>query len=134
MDLLLKFLAVTEWPPLAWPAKYEPGNPTVTVLHGGRIEKRTDWFCEAVWTGDFADSGREHSQSILSTLSSGYDSSAVNALVRKAGCEVAISFDRAEGGQDDSGAGITQMLGLRIHRRRQAVKTQGNANPCRQQS
>jgi len=57
MDMLLEFVAVAEWPSLAWLARCEPGNPTVTVLHGGRIEKRANWFCEAVWAGDFAEGG-----------------------------------------------------------------------------
>lgn len=131
MDILLEFVAVTEWPPLAWLEKCEPGNPTVAVLHEVRLEKRANWFCAAVWAGDFADSGREHS---LSTLSSGCDSSAVSVLATEVGCEEAISFDRAKGGKDDSGAAIAQASGLRIHLRRQAVKTQGSASPCRRQS
>lgn len=256
MDILLEFVAVPEWPSLAWLAKCEPGNPTVTVLHGSRIEKRADWFCEAVWAGDFAeggfdttdivagsggrirasrltfvssgstldrlhfmttreatwvsnslacllaatgaelnithsgyfadfysiiegleryrrqfatsaspihlvyfdnlvwngsnavvetkprenrtwrqfdeyhsflrtcmrlvaanlaDSGREHSLRMLSTLSSGYDSTAVSVLAKEAGCEEVISFDSTKRGKDDSGAAIAQALGLHIH-------------------
>lgn len=35
MDILLEFVAVPEWPSLAWLARCKPGNLTVTVLHGG---------------------------------------------------------------------------------------------------
>ncbi len=53
MDIRFDFTSVPEWPSLAWLAKCEPGKPVVTVLHGGRIEQRNDWFCEAVWAGEF---------------------------------------------------------------------------------
>lgn len=38
---------------MAWLAKCEPGNSTITVLYGNRIERRDTWFCEAVWAGEF---------------------------------------------------------------------------------
>lgn len=41
------------WPPLAWLAVCDPARPELLVLHGSRVETRPDWFCEAVWDGDF---------------------------------------------------------------------------------
>jgi hypothetical protein len=38
---------------MAWLAKCEPGNSTITVLYGNRIERQDAWFCEAVWAGEF---------------------------------------------------------------------------------
>jgi hypothetical protein len=42
-----------DWPPLAWLAVCDPAQPEPLVLHGSRVETRPDWFCEAVWDGDF---------------------------------------------------------------------------------
>lgn len=62
---------------------------------------------------NIASSGRRHSYTMLSTLSSGYDSPTVTALARRAGCAEAFSFDRARGGDDDSGAAIAAIFGVR---------------------
>ena len=45
---------VAPWPPLAWLACLHSGDPRIEVFHGRRVEVRDDWFCEAVWAGDFA--------------------------------------------------------------------------------
>ncbi|NWG74978.1 MAG: hypothetical protein HXY24_10290 [Rubrivivax sp.] len=42
------------WPPLAWLAICRAGEPTIRLRHGDRVEIRDQWFCEAVWDGDFA--------------------------------------------------------------------------------
>ncbi len=41
------------WPPLAWLARFSKGNETIEVSHGARVECDPDWFCEAVWDGDY---------------------------------------------------------------------------------
>jgi hypothetical protein len=52
--LNLKFTEVPEWPPLAWLARCERTNPVITVFHGRQVEVAEEWFCEAVWAGDYA--------------------------------------------------------------------------------
>src|SRR5262245_31913134 len=42
------------WPPLAWIARLAPGSETVEVWHGAKVETPADWFCEAIWNGDFS--------------------------------------------------------------------------------
>jgi hypothetical protein len=42
------------WPTLAWIARVEPESNVVQIWHGKRLETRSEWFCEAVWAGDFA--------------------------------------------------------------------------------
>jgi hypothetical protein len=46
---------IDSWPPLAWIAVCKPGSDSIDVFHGGDIERREDWFCEAVWDGPFSD-------------------------------------------------------------------------------
>ena len=58
---------------------------------------------------------RRHPFGLTSTLSSGYDSSAVTVLAHQAGCTEAIGFDRGKRGTDDSGARLAEALGLRFH-------------------
>ncbi len=57
--------------------------------------------------------GRRHALDIRSTASSGYDSTTVTALVKQYGCQEVICFDRARGGDPDSGAAVVQALGMR---------------------
>ena len=33
------------------------GNSNVTVFHGSRVETADEWFCEAVWAGDYESGG-----------------------------------------------------------------------------
>ena len=58
---------------------------------------------------------RRHPFGLTSTLSSGYDSSAVTVLAHQAGCNEAIGFDLGKAGADDSGARLAEALGLRFH-------------------
>jgi hypothetical protein len=52
--LRFKFVAQPHWPPLAWLARCEKTSPTVVIFHGPRVEVTDDWYCEAVWAGNYA--------------------------------------------------------------------------------
>lgn len=41
------------WPPLAWIARCVSGQGTVLVSHCPQVETHPEWFCEAIWDGDF---------------------------------------------------------------------------------
>jgi hypothetical protein len=47
------FRLMQHWPALAWLAEVSPGEVCAVVFHGAKLETREDWFCEAVWAGDF---------------------------------------------------------------------------------
>ncbi len=51
------YIAVIDWPPLAWLAVSRRGGKSVEVFHGGAVETTDEWFCEAVWDGPFAEGG-----------------------------------------------------------------------------
>lgn len=57
---------------------------------------------------------RRYPWKLMTTISSGYDSPAVAALAEHHGCREAITFVDSRGGEDDSGAAIGEMLGLRV--------------------
>ena len=57
MDVDLEYRAMPAWPVLSWLARCRRGGGAVTVFHGPWVETRPDWFCEAVWDGDFEDGG-----------------------------------------------------------------------------
>jgi len=61
-----------------------------------------------------SNSARMHPFSIVSTLSSGYDSATVAALARKAGCARAISFVDSRSGDGDSGEDVARQLGIEL--------------------
>jgi hypothetical protein len=64
-----------------------------------------------------SDRGRRWAYRPLTTLSQGYDTTAVSALAAKAGCREAVSFRKSNGisgYEDDSGRQIAPYLGLRI--------------------
>jgi len=42
-----------DWPPLSWLAVCERGKSEIIVHHGRGVETHPEWFCEAVWDGDF---------------------------------------------------------------------------------
>ncbi len=52
----LEYVPVLEWPTLAWLARCQNMDSTVTVFHGKWVETTDKWFAEAVWAGDY-DSG-----------------------------------------------------------------------------
>ena len=71
--------------------------------------------CIQLISENMAAKQRNHPyKKIVSTCSSGYDSPAVTALVKQAGCKeaLALSFDRARSGDDDSGEAIAASLGI----------------------
>ncbi len=51
---------------------------------------------------------REYPYRLLSTLSSGYDSTTVAVLARRAGCREVVGFDGVRGGGDDNGGDLTE--------------------------
>jgi len=53
----LRYTPVPDWPRLAWLARCRRGDPTVEVFHGPDVETTADWFCEAVWDGEFRRAG-----------------------------------------------------------------------------
>ena len=42
------------WPGLAWIGRLTPGSEEAEIWHGPRVETRGEWFCEAIWAGEFA--------------------------------------------------------------------------------
>lgn len=60
------------------------------------------------------DPGRRRPYGLLSTLSSGYDSTTVSTLARQAGCRHAVSFDRDFRGLEDSGREAAEVLDIEI--------------------
>lgn len=60
----LQFLPADGWPPLAWLALCVPGSEEVVVRHGPRVERRAEWFCEAVWDGPF-EAGNFHRTDVV---------------------------------------------------------------------
>jgi hypothetical protein len=61
------------------------------------------------------DTGRTRPFGLMSTLSTGYDSSAVTVLAQQAGCDEAFGFDQSPIGQNDSGESVAEILGVRFH-------------------
>ena len=55
--LRFSYRELSEWPPLAWYATCPVGSREFRVLHGSSVEVRAEWFCEAVWDGEFRDGG-----------------------------------------------------------------------------
>jgi hypothetical protein len=55
---------------------------------------------------------RVYPYTFLGTLSSGYDSATIAALGRSFGCREVICFDKARGGDDDSGVPLAERLGI----------------------
>jgi hypothetical protein len=51
----IEYEAIAGWPPLAWIALCERAGGQVRVRHGPGVETRENWFCEAVWTGEFGE-------------------------------------------------------------------------------
>jgi hypothetical protein len=46
---------VPHWPALAWLAECTTGDTSIRVYCGESVETNEEWFCEAVWAGDFLD-------------------------------------------------------------------------------
>jgi hypothetical protein len=60
--------------------------------------------------GNASDPARRQGYSLLSTASSGYDSSTITVLARDAGATEVLSFDHARRGMDDSGEPLARTL------------------------
>jgi hypothetical protein len=58
------------------------------------------------------DQARKHPFEMLSTVSSGYDSTTVSALAKQAGCTDALCFTEAQSGVQENGPEIARILGL----------------------
>jgi hypothetical protein len=54
VPLQFEFTLRNDWPPLAWIAECVPNDPIVRVTHGSQIELEEQWYCEAIWDGEFA--------------------------------------------------------------------------------
>ena len=52
-----EYVLVPQWPPLAWLARCRNREMKVAVFHGSQVETADEWFCEAVWTGDYETGG-----------------------------------------------------------------------------
>lgn len=71
----------------------------------------------AALVANAADGARRHSYRPLAMVSQGYDSTAVAALARAAGCREAVTFlrsDSEQGYADDSGEAVARALGLAV--------------------
>lgn len=53
----LNYKRMARWPALAWLAECSADDETIKVYHGGEVETRERWFCEAVWAGEFPSGG-----------------------------------------------------------------------------
>jgi hypothetical protein len=62
-----------------------------------------------------ADPQRSIRYTPLSTISTGYDSTAVSVVARAAGCRECVTFNTASDGSNDSGKEIGHILGLNVH-------------------
>ena len=69
--------------------------------------------CMASMVGNMSHRNRCLPFKPLATVSSGYDSTTVATLARKAGCEEALCFGDARGGIEERGEEIAHILGLR---------------------
>lgn len=49
------YILINEWPPLAWIAECSTFEKEITIYHGAKLEIHDNWFCEAVWAGEFSD-------------------------------------------------------------------------------
>ena len=67
-------------------------------------------------TRNLADPARRHRIQNLATLSTGYDSPAVAAILREVGVDRAVTMDRSRDGQPDDGAEIGDILGYDTER------------------
>ena len=55
MPLAFIYKLAGHWPPLTWLARCEAGSSLIRVMCGRAVERRLDWFCEAVWDAPFPE-------------------------------------------------------------------------------
>lgn len=65
--LVFRYIRKGNWPPLAWVAHCPTGSGSIDVLHGRRVETRPDWFCEAVWAGEFSSGNFDQTDIVAGT-------------------------------------------------------------------
>src|SRR5690606_29618138 len=68
----------------------------------------------AAMAENMADAGRRFPYKMLTTASSGYDSSTVTVLAHEAGCDSVICVDHDRQGDDDSGEPLAGVLGMKV--------------------
>lgn len=61
---MLNLTRMETWPSLAWVAELHIGSTDVSLFCGDKVECRDEWFCEAVWDGDFSE-GNFHSTDVI---------------------------------------------------------------------
>src|SRR5688500_18505625 len=49
-----EYQPIAKWPPWACLPRWQKTGDAITDQHGRRVESNGDWFCEAVWAGDYA--------------------------------------------------------------------------------
>ena len=54
-----------DWPPNAWLALCTQDSDAVLVYHGRQVETSDEWFCEAVWTGEFEAGGFDQADTVF---------------------------------------------------------------------
>ena len=52
---MFKYQLENHWPPLAWLAICREKGSSIIIHHGPDVDTRTEWFCEAVWDGEYID-------------------------------------------------------------------------------
>jgi hypothetical protein len=62
-----EYVPVDNWPVLAWLAQCHRSRDVITVFHGTRVETADDWFCEAVWRGDFTQGEFDNTDIVAGT-------------------------------------------------------------------
>lgn len=60
----LEYAPRSDWPALSWLARCR-SDGGIVVSHGLGVETRPDWFCEAVWVGDFGSGDFDHTDIVF---------------------------------------------------------------------
>ncbi|MHB9067022.1 MAG: hypothetical protein ACYC4B_24835 [Pirellulaceae bacterium] len=66
-SMCLRTRCICAWPKLAWVAQFEQGSKTIDVLHGPRVETRSEWIAEAVWDGPFEEGNFDRTDLVFGT-------------------------------------------------------------------
>ncbi len=65
--MLIEYRCVAQWAPLAWIARCPAKRETITLWHGGQVETRAEWFCEATWPGAFDEGNFDRTDLVAGT-------------------------------------------------------------------
>ena len=52
-----EYQSVSEWPSHAWITRLVAGDGRIRVWHGPDVQVGDDWYCEAIWDGEFGEGG-----------------------------------------------------------------------------